>query len=120
MGFIIWVIGMIIVALICRALRSSFKAVDWIVGLIVLAFFIITWINDGFWMALLAGFLGLIATFFLFGIGGGTQVRKFGYTYTLKCNECDYDHLEIIGHTDYGVVTRCKRCKNVCNHTLNH
>lgn len=119
MGFIGWGIILIVVAIICRALRSAFKAIDWIVYLFVLAAFIIVWITDGFWMGLLAGIIGCVIVSLLFGIGGGTEIRKFGHKYTLTCGECGYDHLEITKHTDIGVITRCKRCGNVCHHTLN-
>lgn len=120
MGFIGWAIVLIVVVIICRALRAVFKAIDWIVYLFVLAAFIIVWIMDGFWMGLLAGAIGCVAVSLLFGIGGGTEIRKFGYKYTLTCDKCGYDHLEITAHTDDGVITRCKRCGHVCHYTLNH
>lgn len=120
MGFIGWAIVLVVVAIICRALRAVFEAIDWIVYLFVLAAFIIVWITDGFWMGLLAGVIGCVVVSLLFGIGGGTEVRKFGYKYTLTCDKCGYDHLEITAHTNDGVVTRCKRCDHVCHHTLNH
>lgn len=120
MGFIGWTIVLIVVAILCRILRSIFEAIDWIVYLLVLAAFIIVWITDGFWMGLLAGFIGCVAVSLLFGIGSGTEVRKFGHKYTLSCDKCGYDNLEITAHTDDGVVTRCRRCGQVCHHTLNH
>lgn len=120
MRLIGWAIVLVVVAIICRALRAVFKAVDSIIYICVLAAFIIVWITDGFWMGLLAGVIGCIVVYLLFGIGGGTEVRKFGHKYALKCNECGYDHLEITAHTDDGVVTRCKRCGHICCHTLNH
>lgn len=120
MGFLGWAITLVIAAIVCRALRSAFKAIDWIVYLLVLAAFITVWITDGFWMGLLAGVIGCVAVSLLFGIGSGTEVRKFGHKYTLSCEECGYDNLEITAHTELGVVTRCKRCGQVCHHTLNH
>lgn len=120
MGFIGWAIALVIVAIICRALRATFEAIDWIVYILVLAAFVIVWITDGFWMGLLTGVIGSVAVSLLFGIGSGTEVRKFGHKYTLTCNKCGYDDLEITTHTDDGVITRCKRCGKVCHHTLNH
>lgn len=120
MGFIGWIVVLVVVAIICRALRSVFEAIDWIAYLFVLAAFIIVWIAEGFWMGLLAGFIGCIAMSLLFGIGSGTEVRKFGNKYTLSCDKCGYGNLEITEHTDRGVVTRCKRCGQVCHYTLNH
>lgn len=120
MGFIGWAISIVVVAIICRALRSIWEAVDWIAYLLVLILFIGIWVSEGFWAALLAGFLGCLAIALLFGIGSGTEVRKFGHKYTLTCNKCGYDNLEITEHTDLGVVTRCKRCGQICHHILNH
>ncbi|MEE0266612.1 MAG: hypothetical protein UD103_01340 [Bacteroidales bacterium] len=97
-----------------------FKAVDWIVYLLVLAVFIITWITDGFWLGLLAGIVGSVVAVFLFGMGGGTEVKRFGHTYTLTCSECGYEDLEITEHTEVGVVTRCRRCGKVDNYVLRH
>lgn len=87
---------------------------------LVLILFVGIWVSEGFWSALLAGFLGCLAIVLLFGIGSGTEVRKFGHKYTLTCDKCGYDNLEITEHTDLGVVTRCKRCGQICHHILNH
>ena len=84
MGFIGWAIVLVVVAIICRALRSIWEAIDWIACLLVLIIFIGIWVSEGFWAALLAGFLGCVAIAFLFGIGSGTEVRKFGHKYTLS------------------------------------
>lgn len=120
MGLIGWIILLVATVIICRALRAAFRAVDWIVYILVAAAFIAVWITDGFWMGLLAGFIGFIAAVFLFGIGSGTTVRKFGHKYTLTCHNCGYDSLEIVEHTDDGVISRCRRCDYVCHHRLNH
>lgn len=120
MGFIGWVILLIVLAAICRALRSVFKAVDWIVFLLIFAAFIIVWITEGFWMGLIILFIGSAIAGILFGIGGGTEVHKFGYKYTLTCDKCGYDHLEIIDEDELGVTTRCKRCGDVQGHILRH
>lgn len=120
MGLFGWIIILAVAALICRALRSIWAAVDGIAYLSVLILFIVAWVSEGFWTALLVGVLGSIAISFLFGIGSGTEVRKFGHKYTLTCEKCGYDNLEIMEHTDFGVVTRCRRCGQVCHHTLNH
>ncbi|MBR5215925.1 MAG: hypothetical protein IKV80_06855 [Bacteroidales bacterium] len=120
MGFFGWIIILAVAALICRALRSIWEAVDWIAYLLVLILFIVVWVSESFWAALLAGFLGCLAITLLFGIGSGTEVRKFGHKYTLTCEKCGYDNLEITEHTDFGVITRCRRCGQVCHHTLNH
>ena len=123
MGFIGWVISIVVVAIICRALRSKWEAVDWIaylLYLLVLILFVCTWVSEGFWAALLTGLLGCLAIAILFGIGGGTEVRMFGHKYTLTCDKCGYENLEITEYTDLGVVTRCKRCGETCHHILNH
>lgn len=120
MGLFGWIIILAVTALICRGLRSIWVAVDDIAYVSVLILFIVVWVSEGFWTALLAGFLGFLAITFLFGIGSGTEVRKFGNKYTLKCEKCGYDKMEIMEHTDFGVVARCKRCGQVCNYTLNH
>ena len=109
-----------VAAVVCRFLRSVWMAIDWIVYLLVLILFIGVWISVNFWAALLAGFFGCIAVTLLFGIGYGTEVRKFGQKYTLSCDKCGYDNLKITTHTDDGVITRCKRCGDVCHHTLRH
>ena len=111
---------LVIAAVVCRALRSIFVAIDWIVYLFVLVAFIVVWITDGFWSGLLTGVIGCVVVGLLFGIGGGTEVRKFGHKYTLSCKKCGYDHLEITAHTELGVITRCRRCGEVCHHKLNH
>ena len=120
MGFFGWIIILAVAAIVCRLLRSIWQAIDWIAYLLVLILFIAVWISEGFWAGLLAGFLGCIAVARLFGINVGTEVRKFGHTYTLTCDDCGYDNLEIKEHTELGVVTRCKRCGHICHHTLNH
>lgn len=120
MGILGTIITLVIIVGVCRLLRSLFKAVDWIVYLLVLAVFIITWITDGFWIGLLAGIVGSVVAVFLFGMGGGTEVKRFGHTYTLTCSECGYEDLEIMVHTEVGVVTRCRRCGKVANHVLRH
>lgn len=120
MGILGWAIVLIVASIVCRVLRAAFKVVDWIVYLFVLGAFIYVWINDGFWMGLITGIIGCIVVSLLFGIGSGTEVRKFGHKYTLSCNNCGYDDLEITSHTELGVVTRCRRCGEICHHTLNH
>ena len=120
LGFWGWTIVLVIISLICRGLRSIFEAVDWIAYLLPWAAFIIVWISEGFWAGLLYGIIGCIAISLLFGIGGGTQIRKFGRRYTLTCDKCGYEHLKITEETDLGVVTRCRRCGQVCYHMLNH
>lgn len=120
MGFWGWIIILVVAALVCRALRSIWVAVDWIAYLLVLVLFIAVWVSEGFWTALLAGFLGSVVVSLLFGIGSGTVVRKFGHKYTLSCDKCGYDNLEITEHTESGVITRCKRCGRVCHQVLNH
>ena len=87
MGLFGWIIILAVAALICRALRSIWEAVDWIAYLSVLILFIVAWVSEGFWTALLVGVLGSIAITFLFGIGSGTEVRKFGHKYTLSCEK---------------------------------
>lgn len=120
MGFIGWAVVLVVVGIICRALRSVFEAIDWIAYLCVLAVFIFVWITNGFWSGFFAGIIGGIVVSLLFGFGDGTEVRKFGNKYTLTCDKCGYDELEITSHTDYGVMTRCKRCGRECHHILNH
>lgn len=120
MGLVLWIIVLVAIALICRALRSKFQAVDWIAYLLVLVLFIVEWISEGFWMGLLVGFIGCVAIALFFGIGGGTEVRMFGHKYTLTCDDCGYNHLEILERNEYGVTTRCKRCGRVTFHILNH
>ena len=120
MSLIGWIIVLFVVSIICRLLRSLSEVVDYIAYLIVLAAFIIVWINAGFWFGLLAGFVGMIAIYLLFGIGSGTEVKKFGRKYTLSCKDCGYDDLEILEENEVGVCTRCKRCGKVCFYTLNH
>lgn len=123
LGLIGSIIALIVIAIICRALRARFKVVDIIVTLSMLATFIITWIFDGFWMGLLYFFCAALIARLFFGIGGsstGTTVRKFGYEYTLKCKKCRYEDLEILEHTDDGVITQCKRCGYTQGHILNH
>ncbi len=120
MGFLGWLAILALLALICRALRSLWKSVDLIIGILILIVIVVVWICEGFWYALLALFIcGIISQLF-FGMGSGTEVRKFGHKYTLSCNECGYDNLEITEHTQDGVITRCKRCGQICHHTLNH
>ncbi len=120
MGILGWIIILVVVSIICRILRSLFQAVDWIVYLLILAAFIFIWITKGFWWGLLAGIIGSVVATFLFGMGGGTKVSKFGHTYTLTCKDCGYDDLEITTDTEVGVVTRCKRCGKVQAHILRH
>ena len=120
MGIIVWLIVLFGVAVICRVLRARYQAIDWIVYLIVFGVAIMTWITEGFWMALLSFFIGAIIAKVLFGMGGGTTVHKFGHDYELECKECGYDDLEIIDENEIGVNTRCKRCGAVCFHRLLH
>lgn len=111
---------LIAIMFICRVLRAAFWAVDWIVYILIAAAFVLIWITNGFWMGLLAGVIGLVAARLLFSIGGGTEVRKFGHKYTLTCHNCGYGDLEIVEHTDDGVISRYRRCDYVCHHRLNH
>ncbi|MBO7226866.1 MAG: hypothetical protein J6V33_04720 [Bacteroidales bacterium] len=120
MGFWGWIIVLFITSIICRIIRSRFEAIDWIVYLLVFVVAVFVWIFNGFWMGLLALIVGSIAATLLFGMGGGTKVNKFGHNYTLECDSCGYDKLDIIEHTELGVITRCPRCKRICHHTLNH
>ena len=120
LGLIGSIIALIIIAIICRALRARFKVVDYIVGLSMLATFIITWISDGFWMGLLYFFCAALIARLFFGMGGGTTVQKFGHEYTLKCKKCMYEDLEILEQTDDGVITQCKRCSYTSYRTLLH
>lgn len=120
MGFIGWIIALVVISIVCRALRSIFKVVDWIAYLIVLAAFVIVWITNGFWMGLLAGIIGCVVVAILFNIGGGTEVKMFGHTYTLECDKCGYDHLEILEYTEVGVRVRCKRCGKESFFILRH
>ena len=48
MGFWGWLIILAVVALICRALRSIWEAVDWVAYLLVLILFIVIWVSEGF------------------------------------------------------------------------
>lgn len=120
MGFILCAILLVVLAVVCRALRAKFEAVDWIVWLPVLAAFIIVWIIEGFWMGLLILLIGGVAVEILFGISDGTVVHRFGYKYTLTCTKCGYDHLKIIDEDEQGVTTRCKRCGAKHYHPLIH
>ena len=121
MGILGTIIAIVITSAVCRALRAHFKAVDSIACVIILIVFIHTWITEGFWMGLLYAFItGTIVTL-IFGWGEGTEVHDFGHKYTLKCDKCGYEKLDIMSHTDDGVViTKCQRCGHVCTHTLIH
>ena len=120
MGFLGSIITLIIIGIICRALRARFKAVDWIAYLFILAVFILTWIEDGFWIGLLSGFFSLIIVVLVLGMGGGTEIKRFGYKYMLVCKECGYEKLEILDDTGDMINTRCKRCGYTQEHILNH
>lgn len=115
-----WAAILFIIAVIGRLLRSQFKAVDGIICLLVLIATIIVWISDGFWMALLTFFIGGFCITFLFGMGSGTVVRRYGHKYTLKCEKCGYEKLTIVKEFEGGVTTKCKRCGEVVGWTLNH
>ncbi|MBR5512237.1 MAG: hypothetical protein IKU50_08545 [Bacteroidaceae bacterium] len=121
MGFWGWLITIVIVVIVCRLLRAMFRAVDWIVYILLFGSAIYAGIyNESFWAGFLAAVIGAIAARFFFGIGSGTEVYKFGNKYTLTCRECGYHDLEIVAHTDEGVIVRCVRCKDESHHKLNH
>ena len=77
MGILGLIIALIIIAIICRALRARFKVVDNIVYLSILATFIITWISDGFWMGLLYAFCASLIGVLFFGMGKKKQRLKY-------------------------------------------
>lgn len=120
MGFFGWIIILVLISIVCRFLRAMFEVVDYIAYIMLLVVFVGTWIGNGFWAALLAGFIGLIVITFVFGIGGGTEVRRFGHKYTLNCGHCNYGDLEIQEDTEDGVWVRCRRCGRTSHHKLNH
>lgn len=120
MGFFGVLILLVIISLILRALRSIFVWIDFIAYAILIIVPIIMWISEGFWPALITFFGAAIAISLLFGIGSKTEIHRFGHKYSLECSECGYGNLEILREEDNVVVTKCKRCGQVCAHTLNH
>jgi hypothetical protein len=107
------------VAIVLRILRRLFKWVDYLIWAIMVIVPIIAWISEGFIVGVVTFFGVAIAASLLGGFGNKTEIRRFGHKYSLNCEECGYDSLEIIGEEDNVVVTKCKRCGNVCSHILN-
>lgn len=118
MSFWAWLGILVVVGIILRGLRTITPIVDYVGYGLILAGFIYTWIRDGFWLGLLSGFIGAIAICLLFGLGGETEVRNDGKKYSLTCDKCGYDDLEIISKDGNYVVTKCKRCGDVIGHIL--
>lgn len=115
-----WIVILFVIAVIGRLLRSLSEAVDTIIGLVVLIVVIIVWSSNGFWMGLLTFFIGSVCMVLLFGMGSGTVIRRYGRKYTLTCDKCGYEKLEIVSEFEGGVTTKCKRCGEVVGHILNH
>lgn len=115
-----WAMILLTIAVIGRLLRSQFEIVDGIICIIVIIASIIVWISNGFWMGVLTFFGGSFCFGLLFGMGGDTQIRRYGHRYTLKCDKCGYEKLTIVEEFEGGVTTKCKRCGDVVAHILNH
>lgn len=100
--------------LICY-LRSKWVWIDYLLFAAWAVVPIILWITTNFWIAFI--FASLYGWFLNFVglIDGYTEVKKFGHTYHLKCNKCNYDGLEILREEVDGVSTKCERCKSICH-----
>jgi chromate transport protein ChrA len=119
MGTLISVIAiLVLISFFLRLLRARHEWVDWVSYVIVLVIAVTTWISDGFWMALITFFLGAGFVALMLGISDGTKVYYGGRSYSLKCDKCDYDKLEILSQDGPIVVARCKRCGKKIGFTL--
>ena len=84
MGFIGSLVLLIVVSIFLRILRSHFAWIDAVAYILLFAFVIIIWINNGFWAALITFFVSAFVVGLMFGIGGGTKVYYAGKSYTLE------------------------------------
>lgn len=120
MSSIAFIIGVIIVSIILRTLRSKFKWMDHVAGFIIIGATITFWSRYGF--------LGGVTTFIvssgvvclLFGLGKETKVTIDGHTKgKIRCPHCDYGGMDIISsrydseQSVTSIKAKCKRCGKI-------
>lgn len=109
---------LVITSIVLRILRSFFVWIDYIAYALIIIPPIIIWVQEGFWQALLALVLIGIAVTLLFGLGDSHEVRRGRLKWSLTCSKCGYGDLEILAEDESHVLTKCKRCGAMANHTL--
>lgn len=107
-----------VVVIILRILRRLFKWVDYLIIAIMIIAPIIVGLSEGLVVGIITFLVTAAALSALVGIGNKTEIRRFGYKYSLECKECGYEKLKILREEDNVIVTKCKRCGNVCSHIL--
>ncbi len=119
MGSLIgFIVGLVVLVAIVRALRSKYEWIDYVFYALVVIGSVVVWITNGFWYALGVFLLGSFVTAILLGLNHEEEFRYNGKKYVFECNECGYNHLDIVSHEGNVVVTRCKRCGKKVAHTL--
>jgi hypothetical protein len=105
----VWtIIGLIVAYLMLRVIRELWKHSDTFFAAIGILAVAAIWIFSGFWNALIF----LIGYFIIYGflLGSDTTVSTDKGTYTIRCSECDYNHVEIKYQDNIQVVWHCPRC----------
>lgn len=86
----------------------------------MLGVFIGVWINENFWWGLIAGIVTAIVISIMTGMGDTTVINRFGRKYTFKCDECEFNDVDIIHDSGEVVETKCPRCRKRQVHILRH
>lgn len=118
MGFWGILAVLVVISIILRLLRSRYAWIDYVSYILLLVLVVIVWIREGFWVALIALFVASIFVALMFGKGEGTKVYYAGNSYTLECDHCGYEELEILEQDGPMVITKCKRCGRKGHHIL--
>ena len=116
MSSIAFIIGVIIVSIILRTLRSKFIWMDYVASLIIIGATITFWIRDGFWMGVATFIVSSGVVYLLFGLGKETEVTIDVHTKgKIRCPHCDYGGMDIIFTEDYKefITAKCKRCGKI-------
>ncbi len=118
MGFWGIIAVLAVISILLRILRSQYAWIDYVSYILLFVFVIIMWISEGFWAALITFFVAAIFVGLMLGTGGGTKVYYAGNSYTLDCDDCGYEKLEILEQNGSEVITKCKRCGRIVHHHL--
>ena len=109
-SFIGFIIGLIVVGIIVRALRARYAWIDGLFYIALIVGVIITWIAAGFWWAVGIGILGIILVALLLGLDHEEKLELNGKTYTFECEECGYNRVNVTYMGNNVAHVKCPRC----------
>ena len=120
MSSIAFIIGVIIVSIILRTLRSKFIWMDHVAVFIIIGATITFWSRYGFLGGVATFIVSLVVVGLLFGFGKETKVTIDGHTKgIIRCPHCDYGGMDIISsrydseQSVTSIKAKCKRCGKI-------